>query len=160
MQLCANKFYLGPNLLTWINFNHTMDKVITSSIKCGLKVHIQSQTSTAQQFKFGNEYVISSHTLPGMCLLINIGKKMPFEISHKILNPYIVKYAVYWFLCEIYDIFELRGECLSEGDPWNSMPVSLNPLNEKFRNSWVYEAAMTKYTIVKLYINFCFCSTC
>ena len=37
----------GPLLLTWINFNPRMDKVITSIIKYEMKLLIHSQTSTA-----------------------------------------------------------------------------------------------------------------
>ena len=35
--------------------------------------------------------------------------KVPFEISHKILNPYTAKYAFYWllFFFVIYNILEL-----------------------------------------------------
>ena len=44
----------------------------------------------------------------GQLFLLEISK-VPYAISHKILNPYIAKYAFYWlsFLCVIYDIFEL-----------------------------------------------------
>ena len=36
-----------------------------SIIKCGMKLHIHSQTSTVQPLKFGNGYVISSHSFTG-----------------------------------------------------------------------------------------------
>ena len=36
--------------------------VITCPIKCGMKLLIHSQTSMVQPLKFGNGYVISSHT--------------------------------------------------------------------------------------------------
>ena len=39
---------------------------------CGMKLPIHSKTSTVQQLKFGNESVISSHTLLGMWLLIHV----------------------------------------------------------------------------------------
>ena len=44
----------------------------------------------------------------GFKILCEISKGT-FEISHKILNPYIAKYAFDWliFLFVIYDIFEL-----------------------------------------------------
>ena len=49
----------GPLLLTWIN-------QLLPSIKCGMKLFIHSQTSTIVPLKFGNGYVILSHTLFGM----------------------------------------------------------------------------------------------
>ena len=52
---------LGPFSLTWFNFNPSM--VITCPIKCGVKLLIHSQTSTAAPLKFGNGYVISFHIL-------------------------------------------------------------------------------------------------
>ena len=47
--------------------------IITSTIECGMKLHTHSQTSTVWPLKFGNGYVISSHTLQGMCLFIYVG---------------------------------------------------------------------------------------
>ena len=38
---------------------------------CGMKLLIHSYTSTVQPLKFANGYVISSHTLRGMRLLIH-----------------------------------------------------------------------------------------
>ena len=67
---------MGHLLLTWINFKPSMDKVITSIIKCGIKLLIHSQTSTVQPLKFGNGKVISSHTLLCMWLLIHAGIKV------------------------------------------------------------------------------------
>ena len=57
-----------PLSLTWINFNPSMDKLIISIIKCGMKLLIQSQTSTVQPLKFGNGWVILSYTLLGIYL--------------------------------------------------------------------------------------------
>ena len=39
--------------------------IIASIIKCGVKLRINSQTTTLQLLKFGNEYVIPHYTLPG-----------------------------------------------------------------------------------------------
>ena len=58
-------------LLTWINFNLSMDKLITSIIMCGMKLLIHSQTSTVPPLRFGNGYVISSGTLQAIWLLIH-----------------------------------------------------------------------------------------
>ena len=44
---------LGPILLTWINFNTSMD-VIVSIIKCGMELRINSWTSLAAPLKFLN----------------------------------------------------------------------------------------------------------
>ena len=44
----------GPLLLTWINFNPNMDRLITCPVKCGMKLLIHSQTSTVVPLKFGN----------------------------------------------------------------------------------------------------------
>ena len=41
-----------------------------------MKLLIHTQTSTVQPLKIGNEYVISSHTLSGMWLLIHAGIKV------------------------------------------------------------------------------------
>ena len=41
----------------------TLIPVIRSNIKCCMKCFIHSQTSTVQPLRFGNEQVISSHTL-------------------------------------------------------------------------------------------------
>ena len=49
--------------------------MITSIIKCGMKLLIHSQNSTVQQLKFGNGSVISSHTLLSMWLSIRAGIK-------------------------------------------------------------------------------------
>ena len=56
------------------NLNPSMKKD-TSNIKCGMKLYIRSQTSVMQPFEFRNEYVISSHTVLGMWLLIHAGSK-------------------------------------------------------------------------------------
>ena len=45
-------YYLGPLLPTLINFN--LGYVVTSIIKCELKLLIHSETSTVAQLKFGN----------------------------------------------------------------------------------------------------------
>ena len=45
--------HLGPHLLTRIILNSSMD-VITSIIKCEMKLRIHSQTSTVEPLKFGN----------------------------------------------------------------------------------------------------------
>ena len=44
---------LGPLLLTWINFNPSMD-VTTYPVKYGMKLLFHFQTSTAVSLKFGN----------------------------------------------------------------------------------------------------------
>ena len=46
---------------------------------CMMELLIHSQTSTAEPLKFGNGYVISSHTLQGLWLIIHVGIKV---------NPY------------------------------------------------------------------------
>ena len=45
--------------------------IITPIVKCGMELPIHSQTSTVQQLKFGNGWVISSHLLLDMWLLIH-----------------------------------------------------------------------------------------
>ena len=60
MSRLACKFAMciiqGPLLLTWINFNPIMEcgSIITSIIKCGMKILIHSQTSTVAPLRFGN----------------------------------------------------------------------------------------------------------
>ena len=44
--------------------------------KCGMKLFIHSQTLAVAPLKFGNGYVISSHILPRMWLLIRAGIKV------------------------------------------------------------------------------------
>ena len=41
-------------LITWFNFNLSIEKIITSIIKCGMKKIIHSQTSTVQPLNLGN----------------------------------------------------------------------------------------------------------
>ena len=48
----------------------------TSIRACGIKSCIHSQTSTVVPLKFGNGYVISSHTLMAIWLLIHAGIKV------------------------------------------------------------------------------------
>ena len=43
---------------------------------CGMKILIHSQTSTVQLLKFWNGYLISSHNLLDMWLLIDTGIKI------------------------------------------------------------------------------------
>ena len=64
---------LGPLLLTWINFNHYMDKYFHPlwSGRWNYLLLIHSQTSTAVLLKFGDGYVILPHALLGMWLLIH-----------------------------------------------------------------------------------------
>ena len=45
--------------------------IITSIIKCGMKSLIHSQTPTIALLKFGNGFVISSHTLVDIVLMIH-----------------------------------------------------------------------------------------
>ena len=52
-------FALGSLLLTWINFNRSMD----THRLCRIKILLQSQTSKINLLKCGNGQVISSHTL-------------------------------------------------------------------------------------------------
>ena len=70
---------MGPSCwcgLTLIQYG----SVITSIIKCKMKLHILSQTSTVQSLKLRNGWVIPSHTLLGMWLLIHAGIKVdPFK---------------------------------------------------------------------------------
>ena len=61
---------LRPLLLTWINFNPSMDYIIASIVKCELKLMIHSQTSMIHR-SLGMDKKNSSHTLLGMCLLIH-----------------------------------------------------------------------------------------
>ena len=49
----------GPLLLTWFNQHGWL---ITSIMKCGMKLLSHSQTSTVASLKFGNGQVISSYT--------------------------------------------------------------------------------------------------
>ena len=49
-----------PLLPTWFNFNPS---IITYPVRCGMKLLIHSQNSMKEPLKFGNGYVISSHTL-------------------------------------------------------------------------------------------------
>ena len=56
----------GPLLLTWFNLNPAWiahGSVITFSLKCGIKLLIDSNNSTAVSLTSGNGLVISSHTL-------------------------------------------------------------------------------------------------
>ena len=62
----------GSLLLTWVEFNPNMYKSI---LKGGMKLLIHPQTSTVQLLKFGNEQVISSHTLLGMWKVMHAGIK-------------------------------------------------------------------------------------
>ena len=50
-------------------------------------------------------HIFAVYGLKILCEISNV----PFEISHKILNPYTAKYALCWLviLCVICDIFEL-----------------------------------------------------
>ena len=64
----------------------------------------------------------------GFKILCEISK-VPFEISHKILNPYTAKYAFYWllFFFVIYDILELwrhKPQCWSVYYPGTPCPWS------------------------------------
>ena len=49
-----------PLLLTWIKVQHGY--VIIYTVKCGMKLHIHSQTSTVAPLKFKNGWAISSYT--------------------------------------------------------------------------------------------------
>ena len=66
----SGPFYLysWTSIPAWIS-NHTR-------IKCGKKCLIHSQISTVQLLKFGNRYVISSHTLWWMQLFIHADIKV------------------------------------------------------------------------------------
>ena len=55
-----------------VNFNLSMDK-LSYPLKCGMKSLIHSQTSAVQPLKFESGYVISSHTLLDIWLLIHAG---------------------------------------------------------------------------------------
>ena len=50
---------------------------ISNYTRYGMKLLIHSQTSMVQPLRFGNGYVISSHMLLGMWLLIHISKRGP-----------------------------------------------------------------------------------
>ena len=56
IMVCFNliHWWQVPLLLTWINFNHSMDKYLTCPVKRGMKSPIHSQTSTVAPLKFGN----------------------------------------------------------------------------------------------------------
>ena len=69
-QQYSSPFYYYGLILIWAWIT------ITSIIKCRMKLLIHSQTSTVEPVKFGNEEVISSHTLMGMPLLIYAGIKV------------------------------------------------------------------------------------
>ena len=61
---------MGPLLLTWFNFNSSMDK--KSHTRLSVEWDYLS-IAILQRYKFGNEWVISSHTLLDMWLLIHVG---------------------------------------------------------------------------------------
>ena len=44
----------GPILLTRAHFNHSMEKVITSILKCGVKLLIHSQNLTVPPVRLSN----------------------------------------------------------------------------------------------------------
>ena len=56
------KTYEGLRLLTWMNFNPSMDKYSHPG-KYGIKLYIHSQTPAAAPLKFANGEVISFHML-------------------------------------------------------------------------------------------------
>ena len=75
-----------------------------------MQLHIHSQTSAIAPLKFGNGWVISSHTLPGMGLLIRAGIKVkPCEkMGHGSLGNFYNKLARnksdYFALCYAFSI--------------------------------------------------------
>ena len=64
-----------PSAGTMLIIN-TLEWIITPPIKCGMKSLIHCQTSTVLPWKFGNGYMISSHTLRGLWSLIDNGIKI------------------------------------------------------------------------------------
>ena len=66
----------------------------------------------------------------GFKILCEISK-VPFEISHKILNPYTAKYAFYrlLFFFVIYDILELWRHKLSETAPRSTLALDKKHIN-------------------------------
>ena len=71
-------------------------EVFTSIIKCGMKLHINSQTSTMEPLKFGSWYVISSDTLWCVLLFIHARVKL-IRVSRRgswtsIMTTYTVLY--------------------------------------------------------------------
>ena len=76
-------------------------QLITTTIRCGRKLLIHYQISTVQSLKFGNGEAISSHTLPGMWLLIHAGikinprkwKRPLLEFINNILNLLLPLYG-------------------------------------------------------------------
>ena len=77
--------------------------VITSIIKCGMKLFIRFQTSMVA-FKFGNGWAISSHTLPGMLLLIHKTFRTPICLTTDEKAATLFFLMVYWegYNCIIY----------------------------------------------------------
>ena len=67
MNAFRDPFYLHVLTLipAWIS--------IASILKCGMKSFTHSQTSTVALLKFGNGYIVSSHTLLCMWLLLHAG---------------------------------------------------------------------------------------
>ena len=63
----------GLFYLTWVNLNPNIDIAITCPVKCGMRLLLHSQTSTAAPSKFGNWCVISSNTLWWIWLLNHAG---------------------------------------------------------------------------------------
>ena len=64
----------GAPLLTWIKFDPNMGMYrYISIIKFGMKSIIHSQTSRVHPLESGNGWLISTHTLLGMWLLIYAG---------------------------------------------------------------------------------------
>ena len=59
-------------------------------IKCGMKLPIYSQTSTVEPTKFVNGWIISSHTLLGMRLLLDTWEEMQWL---DVRTVYSKKYA-------------------------------------------------------------------
>ena len=50
--------------------------MITSRTECGVELLIHSQTSTVQPLKYGDGYVILSHNILGIWLIIHAGIKV------------------------------------------------------------------------------------
>ena len=73
---CGYAWFPGPLFTNVVQFKSHHGKVITHIIKCGMKLLVQTQTSTVQRLKFGNGYLISSDTLLDMWLFIHDGIKV------------------------------------------------------------------------------------
>ena len=92
-NVCAvlDRHWNVTNITNILKFHPQRGYIITSVIKCGMKLSIKSQISMVQPLKFGNRWIISSHTSLDICNYLSM---LRLKLNHTSKGPRVLRFPL------------------------------------------------------------------